>query len=449
MSHAQELFAPEVDPRAPLAERMRPRTLAELVGQRAWLGENGFLTRALQASRPPSLILWGPPGSGKTTLARLVAQEGRAALAPVSAVTDGVPRLRELVQEAEVRRRRGGHTVLFVDEIHRFHKGQQDFLLPHVESGTVSLIGATTENPSFALTSALLSRCAVVVLEPLALADLVTLLERAIGDLRGYGGSGVTVDADALDVLARLADGDARRALTGLEVVVEAVLADAARDPTAVAHVDLAAIQRAPLQQGPRHDKGAEQHYDVVSAFIKSLRGSDPDAALYYLARMLAAGEDPRFICRRLVIFAAEDVGNADPLALPLAMAAFQAHEVVGMPEGRIPMAHATTYLACAPKSKASYLGLGAATEAVQQTGTPPVPLHLRNAPTKLMQDLGYGRDYHDPHAAGGWVPDDYLPDVLWGRTFYEPTRNGHEARIAERVAVWRKLRGARNGEKR
>ncbi|MSP93042.1 MAG: replication-associated recombination protein A [Myxococcales bacterium] len=425
----------------PLAERMRPRTLEECVGQAAWLGPDGFLTRALQAPRPPSLILWGPPGAGKTTLARLVARAGRATLVPVSAVQDGVARLREIVGEAAQRGVHGRPTVVFVDEIHRFHKGQQDFLLPHVESGAVALVGATTENPSFALTSALLSRCAVVVLDPLAPADLVTLLERALTEARGLGGLGLTADAAALATIAREADGDARRALTALEVAAEAVLHAAATEPTAAPHLDLATLARLPLHQAPRHDRQGEQHHEVISAFIKSLRGSDPDAALYWLARMLASGEDPRFICRRLVVFAAEDVSNADPLALPLAVAAMQSHEFTGLPESRIAMAHATTYLATAPKSKASYLGLVAATAAVHSSGTLPVPLHLRNATTRLAADLGWGADYEDPHAAGGWVPATYLPDALAGQTFYTPTRNGHEARIADRVATWRKLR--------
>lgn len=441
MAVTGELFAAPARLHAPLAERMRPQSLDELLGQQRWLGPNGFLRAALQADRLPSLILWGPPGVGKTTIARLVATHGKARFSALSAVLDGVANLRAAVVDAEKALRRGEQTVLFVDEIHRFNKSQQDAMLPHVESGTVALVGATTENPGFSMTSALLSRCALVVLEPLSLDDLKTLLQRALTDPKGYGKSGLTIDEAALHRLCQQADGDARRALTSLELVAELVLAQAAQDPTQMAHIDQAVVDKAPLQAGARYDRDGDLHHQVISAFIKSLRGSDPDAAIYYLARMLDAGEDPRFICRRLIVFAAEDVGNADAQALQLAVSAAQAHEMCGLPESRIMMAHATTYLACAPKSRASYLALAAAQQAVAQTGSQPVPESLRNPTTALTRDLGWGKDYQDPHAAGGWVPELYLPVNLRDKQFYQPTRNGGEARIADRVQTWRQLR--------
>jgi putative ATPase len=410
--------------RAPLAERMRPRALDEFVGQEHLTGEGRFLRRALEADQVPSLILWGPPGTGKTTLAWLVARSTGAAFDSVSAVLAGVKDIRETVARAQERwnlhRQR---TFLFIDEIHRFNKAQQDALLPHVEKGTVTLIGATTENPSFEVNAALLSRCRVVTLRGLEDEELVALLRRALLDTRGLGGR-VTADDDALGFLAASAGGDARKALTGLEVAAA----------HAGAHVDRKAAEEALQQKTLLYDKGGEEHYNVISAFIKSMRGSDVDGALYWMARMLEAGEDPIFLFRRMVIFASEDIGNADPRALSVAVDALRAFQLVGLPEGTLPLTQAVTYLALAPKSNAVLTAYTSAREAVTKEGALPVPMHLRNAPTKLMKSLGYGGGYKYPHNfEGNYVPEDYLPDELRSRSFYTPTRNGEEARLAER----------------
>ena len=395
----------------------------------------------MQAERLPSAILWGPPGTGKTTIARLFAQHGKARFVSMSAVTAGVQQVREIVGRAQGELRLGRQTLLFVDEIHRFNKAQQDAFLPHVEAGTVALVGATTENPAFSLNSALLSRCALLVVKSLAPADLRVLLDRALADDRGYGGVGLQIADEVLERIALEADGDARRALSVLEVVADFALDEAGRDPTMPPAVDLERFTALQLRGGPRYDRGGDEHFHLLSAFIKSLRGSDPDAALYYLARMLSAGEDGRLICRRLMVFAAEDVGNADPRALPLAVACAQSHEMTGLPESRIAMAHATTFLACAPKSNASYRALGRATRAVEQGGSQPVPVALRNPSNRVARELGWGADYDNPHRAGGWTPAHHLPEALRGERFYAPSNNGQEGRIAERLALWRKLR--------
>ncbi|MCP3162393.1 replication-associated recombination protein A [Myxococcus qinghaiensis] len=410
--------------RAPLAERMRPRALDEFVGQEHITGEGRFLRRAIESDQVPSLILWGPPGTGKTTLAGLVARSTGAAFDSVSAVLAGVKDIRETVARAQDRwnlnRQR---TFLFIDEIHRFNKSQQDALLPHVEKGTVTLIGATTENPSFEVNAALLSRCRVVTLRGLEEEELVPLLRRAVADARGLGGK-VVVEDDALSFLASTAGGDARKALTGLEV--------------AAAHggekVDRQIAEEALQQKTLLYDKGGEEHYNVISAFIKSMRGSDVDGALYWMVRMLEAGEDPIFVLRRMVIFASEDIGNADPRALSVAVDALRAFQLVGLPEGTLPLTQAVTYLALAPKSNAVIAAYTAVREAVTKEGALPVPLHLRNAPTKLMKSLGYGGGYKYPHNfEGNYVPEDYLPEALRARRFYTPTRNGLEAELAER----------------
>ncbi len=439
------LFGPSHAPAAapdtaPLAERMRPRTLDEVVGQDALVGPDGPLRRLAAADALPSLILWGPPGCGKTTLARRLAGDPkRTTFVPLSAVTAGVREVREVVESARRDARSGRRTVLFLDEIHRFNRAQQDALLPHVERGVVTLIGATTENPSFEVIAPLLSRCRVFTLAPLDRAAIAALVERALADReRGLGAHGVRAEPDALAALVAAADGDARSALGLLEAAVGLARTSGAREP----HLTLDVVRRAAGDRWLRHDRAGEQHYDVVSAFIKSLRASDPDAALYWGARMLEAGEDPRFLARRLVIFASEDVGNAEPAALPLAVAAYQAVERIGLPEARINLGQAITFLASAPKSNASYVGINRATEAVQATGAAPVPLHLRNAPTPLLRDLGYGKDYRYPHdEPGGFVDDWNLPDAVGAARFYEPKDVGAESALRARLEAFRARR--------
>jgi putative ATPase len=420
----------------PLAERMRPRSLDEVVGQKPLLAPGKLLRKTIESDRVPSLVLWGPPGSGKTTLASVVARHTHSEFVGFSAVLGGLPELRELIKEARERRDyQGKTTILFVDEIHRFNKGQQDAFLPHLENGTITLIGATTENPSFAVNAALLSRCRVFRLEALQEADLRELLERALVDReRGLGERALSAEPEALETMARAARGDARRALGLLEIAAGLLPDDGGR-------IDLALVERASEQRTLLYDKSGEEHYNVASALIKSMRGSDPDAALYWLFRMLEAGDDPLFLLRRLIIFASEDVGNADPRALQVAVDADAAFRRIGMPEGAYPIAHACLYLASCPKSAAVKSALHAVRAVIAERGALPVPKKLRNAVTGLMRSEGYGEGYqYPPDYEGSVVPGEtYLPDELSGQRFYEPSLNGLEKAIAERLE---KLRG-------
>ena len=418
----------------PLAERMRPKTLDEFVGQQHLLGPGKFLRGMVGAGELRSLILWGPPGSGKTTLAEILASSGGARCVRFSAVTSGVKDLKKIVDEAERLHRLGKRTVLFVDEIHHFNKAQQDNFLPHVERGTLILIGATTENPSFEVISPLLSRAQVLVLQPLSAADVGTIVDRALADrINGLGDLGLSLAEDARAFLIDQSQGDARIALNELETAAALL-----KKEKGAKVVDLARIQEALQKKALLYDKAGEEHYNVISAFIKSMRGSDPDAAVYWLMRMLEAGEDPLFIARRMVILAAEDIGNADPQALQVAVAAKDAFHFVGLPEGRIPLAQAATYLASAPKSNASYKAMLAAAKDVEDKGTLPVPLHLRNAPTPLMEKLGYGKDYRYAHDFPDHVVgQEHLPDALRGRKYYSPTESGYEKTIKDRLAGW------------
>jgi putative ATPase len=417
---------------SPLADRMRPRSLDEFIGQEHLLAPGKLLRELTEAGELRSLILWGPPGSGKTTLAQLLADAAGALCVPFSSVTSGVKELKKIFQEAQDLQRFGKRTVLFVDEIHHLNKSQQDNFLPHVERGTLVLIGATTENPSFEVISPLLSRCQVLVLDPLRDADIKKIINGALTDSqRGLGNLKLSMDAQALDFLIQQSRGDARAALNALEIA--AALARKERIITLPQAQE--ALQRAAL----RYDKAGDEHYNVVSAFIKSMRGSDPDAALYWLMRMLEAGEDPLFIARRMIIFAAEDVGNADPRALQIAVAAKDAFHFVGLPEGRIPLAQAVTYLATAPKSNSSYKAMLAAAKDVEEKGALAVPLHLRNAPTGLMDKLGYGKGYKYAHDFPDHVVDqEHLPRELAGTRYYFPSESGEEKQIKARLQEWK-----------
>lgn len=440
MSSSESLFEHgrkvQAERDAPLAERMRPRTFDEFVGQEQIVGPGRVLLKSIAAGRLPSIILWGPPGTGKTTLARLVAAATQADFQPVSAVTSGVADLRRIVGEA--RDRKGMHqqsTILFVDELHRFNKAQQDVILPHVEDGTITFIGATTENPSFEVIAPLLSRCRVFALQSLTPDQTAAIVNRALADqVRGLGPLNANLAGDALDHLVNIANGDARIALNAVETAAYACSAEADWDGI----IDLDTISDALQRRSPLYDKSGESHYDTISAFIKSVRGSSPDGALYWLARMIESGEDPLFIARRLVILASEDIGLAEPQALPVAMAAQQAVHFLGMPEGRIPLAEATVYLATAPKSNSAYVALNEAMRDVREQANEPVPLHLRNAVTGMMKDMGYGKDYKYSHDfQGHFAEQEYLPPSLKGRRYYQPSEEGAEREIGRRLRRW------------
>ena len=438
----------------PLAERMRPRTLADFVGQDRAAGPGSLLQRALAKDRVFSMILWGPPGCGKTTLARIVAGETKSHFIHFSAVLSGVKEIRAVIGEAQEKQRlHGEKTILFVDEIHRFNKSQQDAFLHHVESGLITLIGATTENPSFEVNAPLLSRCRVVQLGPISPESLETILKRALEDeSNGLGKLEVRLAPDALSHLAHIADGDARMALNNLEAAATLVrkeqqeLLGQETGETQAAElqppISVEDLERILEKKALLYDKSGEEHFNLISAFHKSLRGSDPDAALYWMARMMSAGEDPLYIARRMVRFASEDIGNADPHALTVAVNARESYRFLGSPEGDLALAHAAAYLATAPKSNSIYVAYKKAVAAAKQEGALPVPLHIRNAPTNLMKGLGYGKGYKYAHDfKDGFVVQEHLPDKLAGVIFYEPTDRGYERTIKQRLDKWRALK--------
>jgi len=438
-------MASQISENIPLAERMRPTRIDDFVGQEELLGEGRILNKLILQKKIPSLLLWGPPGSGKTTLARILAHNISADFVFFSAVLSGVKEIREIVAAAKERKAADIQTILFVDEIHRFNKAQQDAFLPHVESGLFTLIGATTENPSFQVIAPLLSRCRVLVLKPLSRIELRTILDRAFEDTNnGLGRNNLQIEKKAMEHICNQADGDARVGLNILEVAAD--LAEKSGDTAdSPAVITLHSAEEASQMRHLRYDTDGEEHYNQISALHKSLRDSDPDGALYWLARMLTAGEDPLYVARRLIRFASEDIGIADPQALSIAINCRESYHILGSPEGELALAQAAVYLATAPKSNAIYRAYNEILRDIRKTGTLPVPLHIRNAPTRLMRDLDYGKGYRYAHDnADALVDQEHLPEELIGRKYYHPTTRGYEALVNDRLTKWRQILQAR-----
>lgn len=441
-----ELFEYRAHEQEPLAERMRPQTLDEYVGQGQVVGPDSFIRKSIENDRIFSIIFWGPPGCGKTSLANIFAKATKSHFIQLSAVLSGVKDIRAAIEEAkrqiQFHRKK---TVLFIDEIHRFSKSQQDSLLKHVESGLLTLIGATTENPSFEIIPALLSRCRVITLEALSEDDIVCVIKRAINDKeKGLGIQNIELSEEALLHIVKISDGDVRTALNTLEII--ASLFNVQNHETEIACITLNDVENALQKKALLYDKSGEEHYNIISALHKSLRGSDPDAAAYWLMRMIESGEDPMYIGRRMVRFASEDIGNADPNALNVALNAVEAFRFLGHPEGDLSLLQAAVYLATAPKSNSLYMTLNNVKKAISESGSLPVPFHIRNAPTKLMKDLGYGKDYKYPHDyQDAYVPETYLPDQLKGKIFYSPNERGYEKTIKRWLEGWRKLKEKKN----